>query len=70
MTKKKKDVHGEGNYTAARNFRESEEKFVAKNKDKIPGLGREAQEMYDSPQGRDLKQAEKRAKSHSHAKHH
>ncbi len=68
MTKKKKDVPGEGNYTAARNFRRSEEKFVEKNKDRIPGLGREAQEAYDSPQGRDLKDAEERAKSHSHAK--
>jgi hypothetical protein len=70
MTKPKqaKDVPGEGNYTAARNFRKSEEKFVADNKNKIPDLARDAEKALDGPEGDDLKAAEERAKSHSHEK--
>lgn len=69
-SKNGKDVYGEGNYTSARNFRNAEEKFIAKNKGKIGKMGKDAEKALDGPEGEELKAAEKRAKSHSKAKHH
>jgi hypothetical protein len=62
------DTPGEGNYSAARRFRQSEEKFVSRNRRKIPGMGKEAEEALDGPNGDELRAAEDRARSHSHAK--
>ncbi|HEY5047981.1 MAG TPA: hypothetical protein VII49_08195 [Rhizomicrobium sp.] len=61
------DVPGEGNYTAARRFRAQEGEFVARNKDKIPQMGKAAAKALDGPEGADLRKAEDRARSHSHA---
>jgi hypothetical protein len=65
---KEKDVHGEGNYTAAKKFDQAQEEFVTRNKDRIPELGKDAEKALDGPEGKDLRAAEERAKSHSHAK--
>ncbi|MGD0192151.1 MAG: hypothetical protein ABSD74_15535 [Rhizomicrobium sp.] len=62
------DLRGEGNYTAARRFRQSEEKFVARNRRKIPGMGKDAEEALDGPEGDELRAAEDRARSHSRGK--
>ncbi len=62
------DVKGEGNYSAARRFRGAEEKFVARNKRSIPGMGKDAEEAVDGPEGDELRKAEDRARAHSHAK--
>lgn len=62
------DVPGEGNYSAARRFRQGEEKFVAKNKRRIPGLGKDAEEALDGPEGDELRRAEDRAGAHSHSR--
>ncbi len=62
------DIHGEGNYSAARRFRDSEEQFVADNKKKIPDMGKDAGKALDGPEGDELRRAEDRARSHSHAK--
>ena len=64
----KPDVPGEGNYSAARRFRQGEEKFVAKNKHRIPSLGKEAEEALDGPEGDELRQTEDRAGAHSHSR--
>jgi hypothetical protein len=66
--KPKKDVIGEGNYTASRNFDRAEEKFVKKRKDEIPEMGEEARRALEGKDGQDLRDAEARAKSHSHSK--
>lgn len=62
------EVYGEGNYTAARRFREDEEEFVAKNREKIPTMGKEAEKALDGSEGETLRRAEDRATSHSHAR--
>jgi hypothetical protein len=67
--KPKKDVIGEGNYTASRNFDRAEEKFVKKHKGEIPEMGKGAERALDGKEGRDLRDAEERAKSRSHDKH-
>ncbi len=63
-----KDRWGEGNYTAAENFREGEEKFVRDNRDRIPELGRSAKTALDGKEGEALRKAESDARGHSHAK--
>jgi hypothetical protein len=50
-----KDIQGEGNYDAARRFREAEEKFV-KTAD-IEGKAKEAEEALDGPEGEELERA-------------
>ena len=72
MTDKKqgtdKDVHGEGNYTATRNFDRAEENFVKSHKQEIPAKGKEAERALEGKEGEELRKAEERAKSHSHSK--
>jgi hypothetical protein len=63
----RKDVLGEGNYTASRNFREQETAFVQRNKSRIPKLGKEAETALEGPEGKDLLAAEAEARGHSHA---
>jgi hypothetical protein len=62
-----KDVHGEGNYSAARRFDAREGKFVEKNRQKIPVMGKEAEDALDGPEGDELRKAEDRARSRSDA---
>jgi hypothetical protein len=65
---KKKPVtreFGEGNYKASKRFRDSEEAFVKKNKSKIPGLGKAAEDALDGPEGASLRAAEASAASHA-----
>lgn len=61
------DVPGEGNYSAARRFRKDETAFVERNKDKIPGMGKDAEKALEGKEGKALREAEDRARSHSHA---
>ncbi|MBV9045386.1 MAG: hypothetical protein JO294_09700 [Alphaproteobacteria bacterium] len=56
---------GEGNYKASRRFRQDQENFVRENKDRIPEMGREAEEALDGPEGKDLANAAAEAASHS-----
>jgi hypothetical protein len=54
---KKKDV-GEGDYAASRAFDKDQAGFVAKNKAKIPAMGKAAEAALDGPEGADLRDAE------------
>lgn len=63
----RKEVFGEGNYTAARDFRRDETSFVRRNRNRIPELGEKAAEALDGPEGRDLAEAEAEARSRSHS---
>jgi hypothetical protein len=65
-TRKTKDVIGEGNYTAAREFRKDEEAFVRANRSRIPEMGKEAERALEGPEGNDLRQAEEEARAHGH----
>ncbi len=49
---------GEGNYKASQNFRKSEESFIARNRSKLPKLGKEAEAALEGPEGKDLMAAE------------
>jgi hypothetical protein len=62
--KRKPDVKGEGNYTAARNFRKKQTAFVKRNEAKIPEMGKEAQMALDGPQGGELRAAEAETREH------
>ncbi|MBS0470081.1 MAG: hypothetical protein JSR60_03335 [Proteobacteria bacterium] len=52
---------GEGNYKASKRFRDSEEAFVKKNRDKIPEMGKAARDALEGPEGKSLKKAAARA---------
>ena len=56
--KKKKQVVGEGDYAATRKFDKDQAGFVAKNKAKIPAMGKEAEAALDGPEGASLRDAE------------
>lgn len=64
--KKKKAEFGEGNYKATREFDTAQQAFVAKNRDKIPEMGRAAEEALDGPEGADLEAAEQETLKHAH----
>jgi hypothetical protein len=63
--RKSKDVIGEGNYTAAREFRRDEEAFVRDNRRRIPQMGRDAEAAREGPEGDALRRAEDEARSHA-----
>jgi hypothetical protein len=63
----RKEVFGEGNYTASREFRDQETKFVRRNKSKIESMGEEAEAALEGAEGGELEQAEEEARSHSHS---
>lgn len=63
--RKSKDVIGEGNYTAAREFRRDEEAFVRDNRSRIPQMGRDAEAALEGPEGDTLRRAEDEARSHA-----
>ena len=57
-TKRTKDIIGEGNYTASRNFRRKQTDFVKRNRAKIAKLGKAAEDALAGPQGNELRAAE------------
>jgi hypothetical protein len=54
---KSKDVIGEGNYTAARNFRKNETAFIDNNRNTIARKAKEAEAAIDGPEGAELERA-------------
>jgi hypothetical protein len=54
----KKKTIGEGDYAASRAFLKDQSGFVAKNKAKIPAMGKAAEAALDGPQGDALREAE------------
>lgn len=62
----RKEVFGEGNYTASREFRKDEEGFVRANKDRIPVLAKEAERALEGSEGVELRAAEAEGRSHAH----
>ncbi len=63
--RKKKQIVGEGDYAASRAFLKDQSSFVARNKAKIPALGKAAKAALDGAEGPSLLAAEAKAKSHS-----
>jgi hypothetical protein len=61
----KAKIFGEGNYTAAREFRKDEEDFVRANRSRIPAMGHEAEAALEGPEGDDLRRAEAEARAHN-----
>jgi hypothetical protein len=62
-----KEVLGEGNYTAARRFRQGETRFVQRHRDKIAELGQAAETALEGGERDVLRDAAARAASHSHS---
>lgn len=58
-------VQGEGNYEAARQYREDAEEFVEENRDRIEDKAREAAKALDGAEGEALKKAEQEARKHA-----
>lgn len=61
----KKKTIGEGDYQASRAFLKDQSSFVAKNKAKIPAMGKAAEAALDGPQGDALREAEATAAARS-----
>ena len=61
-----KDVLGEGNYTATRNFDKAQTSFVKRNKGHIGKMGKDAEKALEGTEGPALRDAEKEAASHGH----
>jgi len=61
----KKKAVGEGDYTASRSFLKDQSGFVAKNKAKIPDMGKAAEAALDGPEGNALREAEATAAARS-----
>jgi hypothetical protein len=61
----KKKTIGEGDYAASRSFLKDQSGFVAKNKAKIPAMGKAAEAALDGPQGDMLRDAEATAAARS-----
>jgi hypothetical protein len=62
---KKKDVIGEGNYTAARNFRKKETAFIENNRATIARKAKEAEAALDGPEGPELEEAREETAAHA-----
>lgn len=58
-------MHGEGNYTASRNFDREQQGFVRRNRRNIAKMGKEAEQALEGSQGDELRAAEEQAKSHA-----
>ena len=63
--KKKQQIVGEDDYAASRKFLEDQAGFVKDNHDKIPELGRQAQQALDGPEGDSIRAAEQEARDRS-----
>ena len=61
----KKKIIGEGDYQASRSFLKDQSGFVAKNKAKIPAMGKAAEAALEGPQGDALREAEATAAARS-----
>src|SRR6186713_3206226 len=61
----KKKIIGEGDYQASRTFLKDQSGFVAKNKAKIPAMGKAAEAALEGPQGDALREAEATAAARS-----
>lgn len=61
--KTSKKLEGEGSYTATRNFDRAQEKFVKSHKGEIAKKGADARRALEGKEGKDLRAAEKRARS-------
>ena len=61
----KKKIIGEGDYQASRAFLKDQSGFVAKNKAKIPAMGKAAEAALEGPQGGALREAEATAAARS-----
>lgn len=55
---KTKDVIGEGNYTASRNFRNEETAFIRNNRAEIAAKAKEAERALEGPEGDALRRAD------------
>ena len=55
---KSKDVIGEGNYTASRNFRKEETSFIRNNRGEIAAKAKEAEAALEGPEGDELRRAD------------
>ena len=55
---KTKDVIGEGNYTASRNFRKEETSFIRNNREEIARKAKEAERALEGPEGEELRRAD------------
>jgi len=64
-TAKKKQIVGEGDYTASRTFLKDQSGFVEKNKAAIPAMGKEAENALEGPEGASLREAEATAAARS-----
>lgn len=62
-----REVLGEGNYTAARRFRQGETRFVQRHRDKIAELGQAAESALEGGERDALEDAVASAASHSHS---
>lgn len=62
-----KEVLGEGNYTAARRFRQGETRFVQRHADKSAELGQAAEPALGGEDRNVLEDAAARAAAHSHS---
>jgi hypothetical protein len=62
-----KEIFGEGNDTAAREFRREQTGFARRNRDNIPAMGQGAAAALDGEEGAQLEEAEDQARAHSHA---
>jgi hypothetical protein len=63
----RKEVFGEGNYTASREFRDQQTDFVRRNRNKIESLGKEAEAALEGGEHEEFEEAEEEARSHSHS---
>jgi hypothetical protein len=63
--KKKKQIIGEGDYAASRKFDKDQTGFVARNKAKIPAMGKAAEAALDGPEGASLLAAEQEGMNRS-----
>lgn len=55
---KTKDVIGEGNYTASRNFRNEETSFIRNNREEIARKAKDAERALEGPEGDELRRAD------------
>ena len=65
--KKKKQIIGEGDYQASRNFLKDESTFVKRHSAEIPAMGKDAEAALEGSQGAELRAAEEEGRSHSKA---
>lgn len=63
----RKEVFGEGNYTASREFRDQQTGFVRRNRRRIESMGENAEAALEGDEGEQLREAEEEARSHSHS---